>query len=29
VLGVTAALVAGGVAFWLLRRRRPGMAESG
>jgi membrane protein YqaA with SNARE-associated domain len=29
VLGVTAALIAGGVAFWLLRRRRPGMAESG
>jgi membrane protein YqaA with SNARE-associated domain len=29
VLGATAALVAGGVAFWLLRRRRPGMAESG
>jgi membrane protein YqaA with SNARE-associated domain len=29
VLGVAAALVAGAVAFWLFRRRRPGMAESG
>jgi membrane protein YqaA with SNARE-associated domain len=29
VLGVVAALVAGGLAFWLLRRRRTGMAESG